>query len=243
MDRFFASPEQWEKERVLLLEEESHHCLRVMRKRAGDRVEVFDGEGRWGRGVLEDHGGRAAIGLEDVASTPRPSPLIRLGVAVPKGRTMDLVVQKAVELGVGEIQPLLTESTVVKIEEGDGPKKQRKWQRVVLEACKQCGQNHLPMVWEPRTLSEWVAQRERVPALVASLAPEALSLRSAVERARMTNPGQLDVVVGPEGDFTGEELRQLLDRDFVPVTLGELVLRVETAVFALLSILRYEFRG
>lgn len=241
MDRFFASPEQWEEQQVVLSDEESHHCLRVMRKRVGDRVEVFDGKGRWGQGVLSEEGGRASIRLEQEGTTEALSPLIGLAVAVPKGKTMDLLVQKAVELGVGAIQPLLTENTVVRVNEEEGLKKRAKWQRVVFEACKQCGQNHLPKVAPPRALSDWLELREVVPALVASLAPGALSLRSAVDKIRPSNPSRLEVVVGPEGDFAGAEMMQLLEHSVVPVTLGPLTLRVETAVFSLLGVLRYEF--
>src|SRR5210317_765806 len=134
MDRFFVNPEEWDEERIVLRGDEAHHCLRVMRKVVGDRVELFDGEGRWAEGELVEASGReATLSVREHGVQEALRPGLILMVAIPKGKTMDLVVQKAVELGVAEIRPLVTERTVVRVDRKDGVRKQEKWQRIALE--------------------------------------------------------------------------------------------------------------
>ncbi|NNC86843.1 MAG: RNA methyltransferase, partial [Akkermansiaceae bacterium] len=164
---------------------------------------------------------------------------VGLCVAIPKGKTMELVVQKAVELGVARIQPLVTERTVVKVH--DAGKKQSKWQRVALEACKQCGQNVLPVVAAPQAVGDWLPGRgEGAAGLVASLAGGAREFRGVL-RGFAEPPAAVDLLIGPEGDFTPEEIAAAVAAGFVPVSLGGIVLRVETAALYALSALRYEF--
>jgi 16S rRNA (uracil1498-N3)-methyltransferase len=238
MDRFFLPPENWPE--AELRGEEAHHCARVMRKTAGDELEVFDGRGRWARAeVAGIESGAVRLDLGETGRDRVITPQVTLAVAIPKGKTMDLVVQKAVELGVARIRPLLTEHTVVKA--GDASRKRDKWQRVALEACKQCGQNLLPMVEGPCPLDEWLPQRSGdAAALIASLSGGAGSLRGVL-RGFEPRPAQVELLVGPEGDFTPGEVAAAVESGFAPVSLGPLVLRVETAALFLLGALRYEF--
>ena len=116
MDRFFLSPERLGLRRLALKGEEGHHAVRVMRKKVGDRIEVFDGEGKWARGeVREVQRAGLTLQVDEEGESERVLPQIELAVAIPKGKTMDLIVQKAVELGVNRIQPLTTTNTVVKV--------------------------------------------------------------------------------------------------------------------------------
>ena len=136
MDRFFASASAWQEGMVSLDQDESHHCLRVMRKQLGDEIEVFDGEGCWARGVIaESEDGVVRVEVRDEGRAEERPPLITLAVAIPKGKTMELIVQKAVELGASAIQPLMTEHTVVRVDGKEALKKREKWQRVAVEAC------------------------------------------------------------------------------------------------------------
>ncbi len=243
MNRYHAPPRDWRESGVLLQGDEARHCLRVMRTGAGESVEVFDGNGRWARGVVEPRNDRAVlIRTGESGETLSGAPRVRLCLAIPKGKTMDLVVQKAVELGVAAIQPLLTERTVVRLKAHHAGKKQERWQRVALEACKQCGQNALPEIHAPRTFDDWVAGRDSVvPGLVASLAEGAKPFRSVLAPLQPP-PAELEMLVGPEGDFSGREMERALDGGFQPVTLGEITLRVETAVLFCLSVLNYELK-
>lgn len=238
MPRFFLPPDAW-KPPFVLTGEEARHAAQVMRVSVGDGLTVFDGRGRLAaarvRSVARE---RVELDLEPGSERGEdpPRPLIRLALGVPKGKTMDLVVQKAVELGVAEIQPLVTRHTVVQPGEG----KAAKWRRVALEACKQCGQDHLPEIAEPATPEAWLAGRARGGVeLIASLAAGALPLREVLETA--ATPETATILIGPEGDFSEAETRQALAAGFIPVSLGATVLRVETAALFALSVLRYRF--
>ena len=242
MDRFFASAGAWGDARVLLDSAESHHCLRVMRKRLGDEVEVFDGNGRWGRGVITEQSDTAvAVRLEQEETDRRRSPAISLAVALTKGKVMDSVVQKAVELGVDRIQPIFTEHTVVRLGEESLSGKQEKWRRVALEACKQCGQNFMPEVRTAAPLEEVVRENKGRAGLLASLHHGALPLKDALRKLPAELEG-IDLLIGPEGDFSVSERELAVAGGFHPVSLGPLVLRVETAVTFGLSVLVHELR-
>ncbi len=242
MDRFFLPPDQWTTTSLSLTGEEAHHAVRVMRKKVGDEVEVFDGQGRWARGeVAEARKSSLVIVVKEEGQSEPLSPQLTLAVAVPKGKTMDLIVQKAVELGVNRLQPLQTTNSVVKVDPKEAKEKSRKWQRVALEACKQCGQNFLPQVAPIATLRDYVTAEKAEHRLIASLAPGARNTRMTFKDLpkEMTD---LALLVGPEGDFTNEEVEEALNRQFLPVTLGKIVLRVETACFFLVSVASSYFR-
>ncbi len=242
MDRFYLGPGEWGEMR--LAGEEAHHCLRVMRKGVGDRIVVFDGEGRWAEGEIDlVEGGEVWVRVGREGRDEPARPKIGLCVAIPKGKNMELIVQKAVELGVAELQPLVTERTVVRLDRKDLAKKREKWQRVALEACKQCGQNVLPVVREPAGFRVWLAERDgAVPGLVASLASGTRRFREELERFERV-PEAVDMLIGPEGDFSEEETGAALAAGFRPVTLGEIVLRVETAALYCTGVLRFWWGG
>ena len=241
MDRFHLPSEDWAAEPLQLKGEEAHHAIRVMRKKVGDEIEVFDGEGRWARGtVREAKKTLLTIDCVEEGVAVAQKPQVTLAVAIPKGKTMDLIVQKAVELGVNGIQPLTTQNTVVKLEGPDAVEKSAKWQRVALEACKQCGQNFLPKVAPVRPLSPYLASEPKGARVIASLAPGAVPVRERLE-GLADETADLSFLVGPEGDFTAEEVTQAMAVGFEPVSLGEIVLRVETAGMFLLSAARYRF--
>ncbi|MGJ8723400.1 MAG: RsmE family RNA methyltransferase [Roseibacillus sp.] len=241
MDRFFLFPTDWSPERLSLAGEEGHHAVRVMRKKVGDCIEVFDGAGRWARGeVTTVERAGLTMDIREEGTSPEVATQVSLAVSVPKGKTMDLVVQKAVELGVNRIQPLVTTNSVVKIGEKDAAEKSQKWQRVALEACKQCGQNFLPVVEPVKTLTHYLAEERQGEAIIASLAPGAVPVRETLE-GLPDDCGQVSFLVGPEGDFSLSEVGDALAAGFRPVSLGEIVLRVETACLFLASSARYRF--
>ncbi|TAE77774.1 MAG: 16S rRNA (uracil(1498)-N(3))-methyltransferase [Verrucomicrobia bacterium] len=239
MARFFLSPEAWGV-RPALIGDEAKHAAQVLRVRRGDRVTVFDGRGRSAAAeVLEVGKAELLLQLGDAVSRPPLLPEIRLAQAVPKGKTMDLVVQKAVELGVAAIQPLITRHTVVQVDGDDAARKSQKWQRVALEACKQCGQDLLPEVASVRDFAEWLPSEQGELRIIASLFPGARPLREILRGASV--PRTVTFLVGPEGDFSQEEGAAAVAAGFQPASLGEIVLRAETASFFGVSAIRYEF--
>jgi 16S rRNA (uracil1498-N3)-methyltransferase len=241
MARFFLAPEQWSGS-AALTGDEAKHAAQVLRLRRGDRITVFDGAGRSAPAeVLDVSKSEVRLALGEALSRPPLTPRIHLVQAVPKGKTMDLIVQKAVELGVASIQPLITRRTVVQVEADDADRKASKWQRVALEACKQCGQNLLPEVKPARGFAEWLPEGGGGLKVIASLFPGARPLREILRAGE--SPQDVTLLVGPEGDFTPEEGEAALAAGFLPASLGEIVLRAETAAFFAISAVRYEFSG
>lgn len=241
MHRFFVSPEHFGRTTVLLDEGESRHATRVLRLGVGGEIELLDGAGRCAaaRLVRADRSGVEAEVLT-VRQVPRP-PAVGLAAAVLKGRAMDFLVQKATELGVAEIHPLLTERTVVRIGAGEAEEKVAGWRSTAIEACKQCGNPWLPRFHPPVGLREFVAKSPGGLMLVAALAG-APRFPGEVLRRRDPVPAEVTVIIGPEGDLTAEELAALIGAGAVPITLGSLVLRGETAAVASLAIVQHELR-
>jgi 16S rRNA (uracil1498-N3)-methyltransferase len=245
MHRFYIAPENWHSDSPLLVGSEAHHCRNVLRLEPGDKVVLFDGRG---------HELTAEIASTDVseirlrklheAQTPPLRCQITLGQAIPKGKNMDLIVQKAVEIGAAEIAPILSDRTVVRLDEESAASKQAKWQTVAIEAAKQCGQNWLPRVHVPQTMAQFFQQPRRFDLqLIGSLQSDAVHLKKILGEYSAEHgdrPTSVLMLVGPEGDFTPAELSLARSHGCRPITLGPIVLRVETASIYCLSVLSYE---
>lgn len=258
--RFFVPPSNWLPGNLELVLDpsESKHAVTVLRLKPGDTVTVFDGAGRQAAGRLMTAEKREVrLQLTDVHQADPIAHRLVLAVAIPKGSTMEWIIEKAVELGVSEIIPLLTQRTVVRLDSAEAAERRDKWHRVAIEACKQCGQNWLPRLHPPQSMAEALSlvpsSAFRWP-LVACLQPDALPLPEAIarpggegSRARESAPGSSParsssdalVWIGPEGDFTPDEYSRLRAAGVRPVSLGPIVLRVETAALYTLSVLRF----
>jgi len=237
--RFYLTPDEWDSSEPTLGSEESHHCADVLRLQVGDRVTLFDGAGSVTDAVLtEVHRKHCRVTIGERTITPALKCSITLAQAVPKGKNMDLILQKAVELGASTIVPLLTCRTVVRLDKEDGSRKQERWQQIALEACKQCGRNQVPRVTHPSSLEEFLKQPREGLILLASLQPGAVSIKEALAKA--PHYQAVTVLVGPEGDFTPEESAAALASGAIPVTLGPMILRAETAALYCLSVLGHE---
>ncbi|MEO8438921.1 MAG: RsmE family RNA methyltransferase [Spartobacteria bacterium] len=286
MHRFYLSPVEWPS--AALTGSEAHHARSVLRLQPADRVVLFDGHGREATAEITVLGsGAVQLRILHEAVTPPLRARITLAQAIPKGKNMDLIVQKAVEIGAAEIYPLLSARTVVQLDPESAAQKQAKWQTVALEAAKQCGQNWLPQVHRPCTPNEFFRDLDvagdvspatgsgsrpgasalaaaEVPAegspqrptrtslhfdlrLIGSLQPGAQHLKTILadyahghDGAR---PERVLMTIGPEGDFTPAEIGLARSHGCAPLTLGPIILRVETAAIYCLSILSYELLG
>jgi 16S rRNA (uracil1498-N3)-methyltransferase len=263
MHRFYVAPENWTPDSPVLSEAEAHHARDVLRMKPGDKAVLFNGRGRELTAEAVDIA-RQQIRFRKLHETESP-PLrcrITLGQAIPKGKNMDLIVQKAVELGAAGIAPLISERTIVDLDPKEAAQKQTKWQQVAIEAAKQCGQNWLPSVDPPRKLKDFFSSTSSVAAvydrrsatesralrLIASLKSDAQPLKKILtdyvaDRTSGPNdrrPTDVLMLIGPEGDFTPAELALAKTHGCQPITLGPIILRVETAAIYCLSILSYE---
>src|SRR2546429_9743034 len=176
MHRFFISPENWDPGALTLAGSEASHAREVLRMRMGEKLVLFNGRGREITAEIVDLGGDE-IRLRKLheAETPPFQCRIVLGQAIPKGKNMDLIVQKAVEIGAAEIAPIISDRTIGQVDSESAGQKQSKWQQIAVEAAKQCGQNWLPKVHTPRKLGEFFSALEVSfdLRLIGSLQPDA----------------------------------------------------------------------
>lgn len=227
-DRFFCTPIP--PSPVMQLEgTEAHHLKRVLRKSLGDHVEIFDGSGRVARAEIIALSKKSVeLKILQTTETPELPGRITLATAVPKGDRFRWLVEKAVELNVDCLIPLITERSVVKPGEG----KREKMEQVVIEACKQSGRNRLMTIEEPRPwpdfLNRWLTENTCDSAFIA--APNGVPIAEVVSERL---PESVVFLVGPEGGWTKTEVTQARDAGAVPVSLGPNILRIETAAIAL----------
>jgi 16S rRNA (uracil1498-N3)-methyltransferase len=247
--RFFLPANEWSDGPLALTGEEARHCSNVLRCAVGERVAVFDGHGREAGGSIASvSNSEVVIDVQTRENTPRPPVGISLCQAVPKGKNMDLIVQKATELGASRIVPLLSDRTVVRLDGGEIEKKRAKWQRVALEACKQCGQNWLPEVAAPVSVMDFLRSNgnadDKCLRLIAAIDDRAGSLKEILSDNGGSAPVEsASIMIGPEGDFTPAELDAAINAGFRPMSLGPIVLRSETAAIYSLSVLVHELMG
>src|SRR5262245_49382773 len=236
MHRFYVAPDKWDSRELALRGSEAHHARNVLRMQAADKLVLFNGKGRELTAeitTIADHEIRLRK-LHEAETAPLRCRIV-LGQAIPKAKNMDLIVQKAVEIGAAEIVPIISDRTIVQVDSETAAQKQSKWQQIALEAAKQCGQNWLPHVHAPRKLSElfFVGPEESFDLqLIGSLQPGAQHLRKVLadySNEHPHRPRSVLMLVGPEGDFTPAELELARRHVCQPITLGPIILRVETA--------------
>lgn len=243
MHRFFLPPPEWNSPSPTLDAGESHHALDVLRLAEGERVVVFDGEGGEATAQIASiQGKRAHLKVMPRSKTQALPCAITLAQAVPKGKNMEFIIQKSVELGASRIAPLLSDRTIVQLDAEDVDKKRQKWQETALEACKQCGQNWIPEIATPKSVKAFFEAGDKYDLmLIASLQPDARKIKDVL--AEFPAVRSALVLVGPEGDFTPAELSLAKSHGCRPVTLGPIILRTETAALYCLSVLAHELFG
>ena len=227
---------------------EAHHALHVLRVRKGEEVTVLDGAGQEFLCTVQATE-RAQVQLKMLErKVHRALPCqVTLVQALPKGRIIEAIIQKATELGTWRIVPLLSERVVSDLDEKAAHDKQAKWQTVAVEAIKQCGSPWLPRVCAPITPADFLARSDRAElALLASLQPGSRHAReyfNAFAGKYQRAPKSIQIWIGPEGDFTGNEVENIEASGASPITLGPRVLRTETAAIYCLSIVNHELEA
>lgn len=213
---------------VVLSASEAHHALNVLRLGPGDAVELFDGRGTRARGrIVRARRGELTVAVEARDRiVARPTPEIHLAFAVPKGKRVDWLLEKATELGVASLQPVRFDRSIA------GGKPHRWWAHCI-SAAKQCGLDYLPELAEPIALAEFLPAAPDGVKLLGDTRGEASSVPAAL--AGQTGDRPICLLVGPEGGLTDDERAAVLGGGFRPVRLGSTTLRIETAAVALVA--------
>jgi len=246
--RFFAPPVAFAPDRatVVLTADEARHLRDVLRLKRGDEVFIFDGEGREFRCVVEEFDRDQAtlnVSSEVEAARPESTLHLTLAVALLKGEKFELVVQKATELGVARLVPVITKLADVRLrDEADAERRVTRWKRIALEACKQSGRARVPQIDAPRAFSKFIedesANGEAWRAMFAERGGTGLS--ETIERLPV-RPSVIAAIVGSEGGWADEEIKQARDAGWSVVTLGGRTLRAETAAIAITALLQHLF--
>lgn len=232
---------------VFLSAGESHHARSVRRLGAGDAVKLFDGRGGFAEGEIVNITRRETrVRVGEVAAQLQPWPGVHLGFAVPKGKRLDWLLEKATELAAASLWPVVFERSVAAGGKAD------RWAGHCLSAAKQCGLNWLPVLHEPRSLPDFLAgawdkaprgAESRTIFLAGDLLDSAASLAEVFQAESLGNSDghgfdEVVLLIGPEGGFTEGERQAIAAGGFQPVRLGTTTLRIETAAIALLAGIR-----
>jgi 16S rRNA (uracil1498-N3)-methyltransferase len=223
--------------RVTLTGSAARHVTRVLRLRPGQALTLFNGRGGEYAATIEAlRRERVAVAVGEPSAIERESPLtLTLAQGVSRGERMDLIVQKATELGASRIVPLLTERSVVRLSAPQAARKLEHWRAIAIAACEQSGRNRLPELAQPLGLPDFAGTRAADARLL--LSPGAATRIEDIPRPA----GALTVLIGPEGGLTEAEQQTAVGAGFMPVRLGPRVLRTETAAIAALALLQREF--
>lgn len=241
MSRFFVPKESVKGNRILISGEEAHHILDVMRLKPLDKVVAFDGTGKEYVGFIKK-ARKKTLSVEIVETrTPlnKETAKIVLIQAIPKKDKMDYIVEKSTELGVSSIIPIITKRTIVSWDEPKKALSVERWRRIARESSKQCGRSEVPKIEDVKDFNDAIENSSVYDlALIAALSDNSIRLKEAISGFR---GGKLAIAIGPEGDFTPDEIKKAKEANFRLISLGSRVLRSDTAGLAILAILNYEF--
>ncbi|TWI58415.1 16S rRNA (uracil1498-N3)-methyltransferase [Pseudomonas duriflava] len=214
----------------LLPEAQAHYLGRVLRLSSGDAVQLFNGSGQEFIGVVAEIGKKTVrVELEKQINGLEESRLrVHLGQGLSRGERMDWAIQKATELGVSEITPLLTERCEVRLKDERADKRLAHWRQVAISACEQCGRSVIPLIHPPVLLADWLDKSDASLKLVLHPVAEPLTRHPA--------PDSLAFLIGPEGGLSETEVSHALSKGFQAARLGPRVLRTETAPVVALSV-------
>lgn len=217
-----------------LAEPQSHYLSKVLRMQAGRELILFNGEGgEYSAEISAVQKKFVDVSIKEFSPENRQSHLqLELAIGVSRGERMDWVLQKATELGVTKITPLMTERTEVKLGGERADKKMEHWQQIIISACEQCQRNLLPVLAAPQDYSEWIKQCNAELKFV-------LHHRDSKKLPQEQTPKSVALLIGPEGGLDDDEIAQAIANEFSPLTLGPRVLRTETAPVAAISLAQY----
>jgi 16S rRNA (uracil1498-N3)-methyltransferase len=241
MRRFFVLPEDIQKPTLEITDDEFHHLKNVCRLTEGERIELLDGQGFIAIAEIINIGKKSAQVkvLEKKQLEPPQKPSIKVYLCVSKFQTMDLIVQKLVELGVTELICVLSERSFLKKESKELDQKIIRWNKIAQEACKQSGRVWPLKLKEFMTLESAIKHADPKSSIFLYEGKAAVNIKEAL--SKINHAEEVSVFVGSEGGFSPNEVELFQQHGLKSVTVGDLVLRVETACIAVCSIIKYQF--
>ncbi len=244
MHRFFVTPENIVGSTVCFDAEETRHIDKVLRFKAGEMIRVFDGQGHEYEVRLTTKESGSLLGeiVQEFQRNSEPPLFLSLVQGMAKSDKMDTIIQKAVEIGVGDIYPLASQYAVVKVDQERASKKAERWQSIAREACKQCRRNKVPLVHAPGSFSEMIELAQGYPTILLYENEDQTGLKSVLKEKReaLLSAPQIFLIIGPEGGFSPAEISLAQARGVLVAGLGPRILRTETAGIVAASIILYE---
>ena len=241
MQHFFVTPEQVTETHIYIHGSDVNHMKNVLRMKLGEQVEINDGNNRKFLGEIEEIEMQEILVkiLEEYKSDTELSSKIYLFQGLPKVDKMEMIVQKAVELGATEVIPVVTKRTIVKLDDKKKDKKVERWNSIAASAAKQSARGIMPKVTR---VMHWKEALDYAKTMTHILVPYELAenmkeTRNIIEGIRSGE--SIAVFIGPEGGFDRSEIEQVMELGMKPITLGKRILRTETAGLTMLSILMY----
>jgi 16S rRNA (uracil1498-N3)-methyltransferase len=240
MPRFYVPNPRIEQELLRIEGNEVRHIRRVLRLKIGDRLNLFDGSEKEYEGIIvEESPSSVVIKVEDILSPPRESPLeITLAQSLLKGEKMEYVIQKTTELGIKKIIPFFSSRSVPLLDKSKKLRRYHRWEKIAIEACKQCGRMTVPKVEPLQNYTEMLGMAPSEALRLILWEKKGQGLKEALKESGGRT--KIFFAVGPEGGMSDEEVGEAERAGFIPIILGKRILRSETASLCLLSVLQYE---
>lgn len=245
MHRFFVPKEAINDGQAAIRGEELSHLSKVLRLTVGDPLAIFDGKGHEYQGKIKALTKDEAVVqvTESLPVSTESSLEVWLVQGIPKGEKMELVIQKATELGVRGIIPLKTERCVVKLAGAKEEERRKRWQKVAIEAAKQCGRALVPEVLSPCSIGSFLASIPKERYLFVPWEEGGLSIKAVLSEEKpqqaQTSSRPVFLVIGPEGGLAASEVNDLKKNGGIPLTLGPRILRTETAGLAAIAVVMF----
>lgn len=218
--------------------EASHHLAHVLRVKIGDKLRLFNGDGIDYEAIIKhiDKKSVAVLLINEVKCQTESPVKIYLAQGMARGEKMDLIIQKAVELGVNKIMPLVTERCNVRLNHEREEKRLIHWRKISISACEQSGRQHVPEVDAPMPLNEWLPSiKANLCFVLSPHVPNKFPLE------KRHSPHSIVLLIGPEGGLSEQEVKMAIEHGFLALNLGPRVLRTETATMAAMSILQFYY--
>lgn len=242
MHRFMVDPENISGRTVRIEGSDLKHLNQVLRLKKGDIIKVFDGKGTEYTARLAEVGKDKAFAVIEETHEASTEPRVRLTLyqGLPKMDKMELIIQKAVELGVYRIVPVITQRTVVQPDGQSAEKRLARWNRIAVEAAKQCGRAYVPEISKPLAMREVLEDFGGYDLSIALYENEKKGLKELLKCYNINDVGKMALFVGPEGGFAPDEADAMHRAGIRTAGLGGRILRTETAAISGISIIMYE---